>query len=124
MCEQYTYRRDGTIVEDHEGKPLKRNPLVVLPTPCGSCPKVPDGAKQATSDYKELRKLAEDMTEQNRTAYKAYKRFKATANFPDDPIVEWYSGIIRDIEDAHTRRQQSKITESFDILCEILKVRR
>jgi len=121
QCERFVYGADGLLRYDHKGNPQERK--AHLPTPCGSCPKVPDAAKQVTHHWRELRRKAEDMTPENRAAYKAYKSFKATGRFPDDPIVTWYSGIIREMEDAVENRNHSRVSDQLVILLEVMKVR-
>lgn len=95
-CERYVYDSDGNLYRDGDGKPQERKGL---PTPCGSCAKVPTWAKAAGLGDAELRRLAHDMTPQNRRAFEMYRRWRAVYRFPDDPIVSWCAGIVRGVEE-------------------------
>lgn len=119
-CETYQFSDHG-IELDESGNPRKRSPRV--PTPCRTCPKVPEWAKQVEGDYKELRKLADDMTEANRQAYRYYLECKATQAFPSDPIVRWYSGLIRDVEDGHQRYQSERHHNDLSLLVMLAELR-
>lgn len=121
LCEKYSYTAEKGLRFDPLGNPYKRPPGV--PTPCGACPKVPDHVKEWHDDYRVLRAKAEDMTDENRQAYKFYKQCKATGRFPDDPIVSWYSGIIRNLEDIHARSAVETQTVELGIIGTMLKAR-
>lgn len=46
----------------------------------------------------------------------AYYRFKAVGRFPDDPVVLWWSGILREAEDEFVQAagdRQYSLTKSF-----------
>lgn len=105
VCEAYRPRDDGSFALDKRtALPLARVPGT--PTPCHKCPKVPAAARNAGLDWRELRKLAQDMTDANRDALAFYRRCRATDRFPDDPLVAWYAGIIQGVEDAAAREEQ------------------
>lgn len=108
---------------------LIRKPAVVglpalrpagVPTPCGKCEKVPRHARAAALPWQELRKLAEEMTPANRAAWGFYRACRATGTFPDDPLVRWYSVIIRDVEDAAERLPLVRLRASIDGLVALL----
>lgn len=120
MCEEYLFTERGLEI-DHRGEPRKRTPKI--PTQCRMCPKVPDWAKQVEEDYRELRKLASDMTDANRRAYRFYTECKATGRFPDDAIVRWYSGLIREVEDAHAQHQRDKQHNELALLVALTEAR-
>lgn len=87
-----------------------------------SCPKPPVWAKATGKPIKELRVLGQEseMTEANRSAYEAYGRFKGVLAFPDDAIVQWYSGIIRSIEDRQKLNLSESLASGVDLVIEIL----
>lgn len=101
-CETYRVREDGTYSPDKRtGLPMLRPAGV--PTPCHKCPKVPAAARDAGLDWRELRKLAADMTPANRAALDFYLACRAVGRFPDDPLVGWYAPLVRDVEDLGRR---------------------
>jgi hypothetical protein len=67
-----------------------------------------------------LRALAEEATEPNRAAMRAYQRYKAIGSFPADELVAWYSGLIREAEDAYERSKLdgngAKLDAVFDLM--------
>jgi hypothetical protein len=120
-CLTYQYRQDGTV-DRHPGTGEYYRRTV--PTPCQSCPKPPVWAKRAGLDEERLRELARpyDFTPQNRSAYDFYKQCAATHSFPDppDPIVNWYSGMIRDLELEYQRSSGEKSYQAIKFLCELI----
>ncbi len=75
--------------------------------------------KAAGFAWEQLKAAADDMTDANRVALRFYLECKATGSFPDDAIVRWYSGIIRDEEDRFAREQsqaQSAYLRNLQIL--------
>ena len=96
VCERYVFA-DGGGVARRAGLPMLRPPHT--PTPCHKCEKVPADARKAGLDWRELRKLARDMTPANRAAWRLYRESRAVGHFPDDPLVRWYAAIIRGVED-------------------------
>jgi hypothetical protein len=101
LCIKYDFKADGDVRKDEKGNPRLR-PLGV-PTPCLSCPKVPVEVREQDLPDSEMRKFANELTDYNRVAWDFYNECKAVGRFPDDPIVRWYAGIIRQVEDAHAR---------------------
>jgi hypothetical protein len=63
------------------------------PTPCESCPKVPESVKATGADWRECRAAANEFTPENRAAFDAYFAFGPDA--PADPVFRWHSGIVR-----------------------------
>jgi hypothetical protein len=104
------FEKTGAVSRRADGKPAERGNA---PTPCSSCAKVPTYAKAAGMDWKELRRLAVEMTDQNREALRHYRECKATHLFPDDAIVKWYSGIIRAIEDEWQQEPAERQTAAI-----------
>ncbi len=72
-----------------------------MPTPCGTCPKT-----AGLKPEQRVRENADEFNDRTRKAYRFYLRCKATGNFPDDDIVAWYSGLIREMEDAVERAEK------------------
>lgn len=106
---------DGTFQPDRRTSLPMQRPKGV-PTPCGSCEKVPAFARQAARGWRELRKLAVDMTPANRAAWRFYRECRAVNQFPADPLVRWYSAVIRDVEDAIERRPIQELAAAVDRL--------
>ena len=90
--------------EKPKGTPVKRPPNV--PTPCRSCPKIPQGERPHPSNAIEL-------TDENYRVYVHYQRCKAVGRFPDDPIVEHNAGLIRTVEDRVARDEQTKLVNGI-----------
>lgn len=63
------------------------------------------------------------MSPENRSAYAFYKQCKAVNKWPDDPIVDWYSGLIRELEDAYDRTQADRNFLQLSLLVELAKIR-
>lgn len=101
LCIEYAYSADGSLPRDHLGNPRQRPQGI--PTPCFSCPKVPVEIRELDYTDVQMRQHADELTPWNRQAYDFYKRCKAVGQFPDDPLVRWYAGILREVEDAHER---------------------
>lgn len=119
VCETFLFSSRGELMRDPStGEPYERGPTQA--TPCVSCPKVPGWAKSAGKDWRELRRLAEEMTAQNRQALEFYYQCKATGRFPADPLVEWYSGIFRRCEDEYGSDQQAASTIHSRTLTELM----
>lgn len=105
MCESFIWKRDnpGAVERTASGESLERKDPNI-PLRCLSCPKVPKWAKDAGKDWRELRALATpDMTSENAEALRHYRECRAVGIFPDDPIVRWYAGIIREVENEADR---------------------
>ena len=112
VCEAYRPRDDGSFVRDKRtALPLARVPGT--PTPCHKCEKVPAAARAAGMDWRELRTLAQDLTPANRAALAFYRRCRATGRFPDDPLVAWYAGLIREVEDDAAREERDARTAAI-----------
>jgi hypothetical protein len=112
VCEAYRPREDGSFVLDKRtALPLARVPGT--PTPCHKCPKLPAAARESGAGWQDLRALAADLTDANRAALAFYRRCRATGRFPDDPLVSWYAGLIRDVEDAADRADRASSTSAI-----------
>lgn len=120
-CLAFSRGNDGIFRYDFKGNPYPRPSGV--PTPCRVCPKVPDYSKAVTTNADDLRATATELTPENRKAYERYKEFKAVGRFPDDPLVNWYSGIIREVEEEHDRYLEDKRVVPIEILTELIRVR-
>jgi hypothetical protein len=109
VCETYAVKDDGAFLRD------KRTSLPMLrpkgvPTPCGSCAKVPEHLRRAGADVRELRKLAVEMTPANRAAWRFSRECRAVGQFPDDPLVRWAAVIVRDVEEAIERQPLQELS--------------
>jgi hypothetical protein len=93
------------------GLPVRRPPGT-LP-PCHQCPKVPDDAPFRTREY------AVDLTDQNWQALAFYSECRAVGQFPADPIVRRWAGLIRAVEDAHER---GAVSGKLDAITTLLKL--
>lgn len=120
VCMKYVPRDDGTFMRDKRtGLPVLRTKGDV--TPCGKCPKVPESVKvRAAGDYRLMRAGAVELTEQNRQAYRHYRRCKAVGQFPPDPLVWWVAGVVREIEDEYDRVPAERIGSALAALVAIL----
>jgi hypothetical protein len=114
-CESFLFREDGSVQRDAAGDPQPRG---TLPTPCHKCPKVPKHARDARpGDWKYLRTLADELTPQHRKAWAFYRAMRAV-NWQHpaalDPLVLWYAGPIRDIEDERDRLRADRSADLLD----------
>ncbi|MDB5312655.1 MAG: hypothetical protein JWO38_6857 [Gemmataceae bacterium] len=107
VCETYLFRDDGAVTR-RAGLPVLRP--AGTPTPCGKCAKVPAAARQQGLPWQDLRKLAEDLTPQNRAAWQFYRECRAVGSFPDDPLVRWAAVLIRDVEAVAERQPLERLT--------------
>lgn len=120
-CAEWVYGEDGVIRRDTSGRPIPRGNA---PTPCQSCAKVPTWAKtDGTKTYLDLRKLAADMSPENLKAYDRYREWRATGRFPDDPIVQWYSGIIGPIYEEWNHAPLERSAAAVTTLVTYLTIR-
>ncbi len=120
-CEQWWYQDDGRVKRDAGGEPVPRPKGA--PTPCQSCAKVPKWAKEQGKEWDELRKLADEISLENEAAYEAYREFRATNSFPDDPIVRWYSALIREVEEEAATVPVQNQTAAINALLHLLVIR-
>lgn len=99
-CEKWWKKADGSY---QFRRPLQLQIVAErpkgCPTPCTTCPKVPAGVRMAATTWQEARHAAVEVSEQTRQTLEFFKRCRATDRFPDDPLVDWYSVIIRDVWD-------------------------
>jgi hypothetical protein len=87
-----------------------------VPTPCGSCEKVPAWARKSIPDVAELRKLAVELTPQNRAAWRFYRECRAVNRFPDDPVVRWYAALLHALEVSPVDRLTSAVSSLVTLL--------
>lgn len=120
-CETWWYEDDGRVKRDATGEPMRRP--AGAPTPCNSCAKVPKWAKERGFDVSELRKLADEITPENEQAWEAYREFRATGAFPDDPVVRWYSALCREVEDEAAKVPAERLAAATDRLFNLLMMR-
>lgn len=116
----YAYGTDGKVWRDPStGNPTPRGDDR---TPCDSCEKPPTWAKKAGLGFRELRELAKpfDFSEANRLAYRFYQQCAAIGEFPNDPLVRWYAGVIREIETEWQRQPAEQSFQAVKFLCELL----
>lgn len=115
----------GAITRMPDGRAVLRPKNA--PTPCESCPKPPQWAKSAGYDYHELRRMASEsggeLSIQHRESLDFYRQCKGIGwNTPSasDPIVQWFAGIVRSIEDQYNRDKASEPGEYLPILIELI----
>lgn len=119
----FAFQRDGSVLRD------KRTALPMLrpkgvPTPCGSCQKVPESLRKAGLNARECRRHAVEFTPQNRAAWQFYRECRAVGKFPDDPLVRWYASVIRETEDRLDRMPTQQLAGAVGALAAILTQRR
>lgn len=117
-CETFLIREDGSFLLN------RRTSLPVLrsrePTPCHKCPKVPFAVRVSGGDPRAMRKHAADLTEQDRKTWAFYRKCRAVNRFPDDPLVDWYSAILRDVYDVVERTPIQRMTAGLEELAKHL----
>jgi hypothetical protein len=96
----------------------KHNPT----TPCHKCEKVPVELRMVFTPVTEMRAAAIELTEQNRQAWAFYRQCRAVNHFPEDPLVAWYSEILRGVYDQVERVPFNRFTSAVEAL--ILQLRK
>lgn len=123
VCERQVIDSAGrSVLDKRTALPMARP--ANTPTPCGSCAKVPEPARRAGLDWRQLRPLAVELTPQNRRAWAFYRECRAVNTFPDDPLVRWYSALIRSVEDAAERAPLNRLTAAVADLVSVLTILR
>lgn len=90
------------------GLPLARPPG--MPTPCAGCSKVPAEHRLLALHAPGVARLeALEPTDRSRLAYRRYREWRAVGQFPDDPIVRWAAGLIREAEEEAERLPQRQL---------------
>lgn len=118
-CETFDIDQDGTLRRSETtGIP---SPRVSKLTPCLFCAKVPAWAKQAC-DVAHARAHADELSADHRKALAHYNRCKAVGRFPDDPVVGWYAGVFRELEDELSVIRSAQPAETVDRLVEVVLV--
>lgn len=95
-CQLHVYdHATGERMKGRDGLPLVRPPKTFAPCRYGKdrC------AKGTPEDSGEL-------SEKNKRAYERYQEWKATGQFPDDPIVRRNAGILRQMEECYLQETQ------------------
>ena len=87
QCTIFQYDEKGERVK-RRGRDLRRPPGIGPPCRYGKCDKGTAERQRTLTAY-------------NRVAYQHYLECKATADFPDDPIVKRNAALIRSVEDQH-----------------------
>lgn len=123
-CESFYYRLDGTVLRDREtGRPERRT-NDAIPTPCDSCPKVPDEIKAVQMDkpdgWREMRKSADDATPENRAFLKFFVRCRTVGRFPADPLSEHLAGVVGEVEAAYNRMPTERLIAAVGTLTAVL----
>lgn len=89
QCTIFQYDDKGKRVKRRStGRDLRRPRGIGPPCRYGKCEK-------GTAENQKV------LTAYNRAAYQHYLECRATASFPDDPIVKRNAGLIRSVEDQH-----------------------
>lgn len=114
LCKQYLFSSDGRIRLDGphglSGNPIPRHPS--QPTPCRSCPKIPEGKKPCPENAIEL-------TPENRQALEHYLECKAVGDFPDDPagLVRRDAAIIGEVlETIERSRRDTEVANLVQVI--------
>lgn len=119
LCERFVFRDDGLIqLSRRTGEPERREPH--QPTPCHKCPKVPYALRASGADTRACRAAAAEPTDANRQTLRFYRECKAVGDFPADPLVRWFAGVIRGAEDAAERDERARLVRAVDALTERL----
>lgn len=85
-----------------------------------SCPKIPLHVRQSGCSVPEMRNHAVDMTPANRQFYAAYRVWRSTGRFPDDPLASHLAGVIYDEEERHSRAEIRRQTVALELLASLL----
>lgn len=87
-CKQWLHHVDGPLAwrPVEKGGQKFRRPLGTLP-PCGSCPKIPEGAAP-------IPESAIELSQKNLRAYWHGEECRATGVWPDDPIIRRNAAIL------------------------------
>lgn len=94
-------RTCGDCQKNHvtpSGEVVRRVGLIMarpsnVPTPCMTCPKIPQEAPERKPEY------AVVLSEKNWRAYTHYMECSAVGQFPDDPIVRRNARVIKMLRD-------------------------
>lgn len=124
VCEAWLFTKEGRLHRDAAGNPTERGGL---PTPCGTCPKVPQHLRELyPDDVVRLRAAADELTPANRRFWTFYNECKAvgwTSGAGSDPVVRFLAGGLREVEDRHARDAADRSHESNVILLGLLAKR-
>lgn len=91
-CHEWLYNeKTGAIDTTQDGKPIRRPPKGIVSVP--PCRQKENGCPKGTPENPKT------LTRQNQKAYAHYLQCKATGQFPDDPIVKYHAGLIREVEE-------------------------
>ena len=104
-CQKFHYDEDsGLPVQDSRGGCIGDGQYLYRrgPTPCRTSKGCPKGTPENPAT----------LSERNRQAYRHYLECKAVGDFPGDSIVRRNAGIIRSIEESHSR-SQSETTQKL-----------
>lgn len=109
QCESWVFTKDGLWL-DGAGQPCPRtNPEV--PTPCGTCPRVPAHVRRQALHWKELRKHAVEPTREELRAWAFWRECRAVNDWPRgddgrvDPVVRWYAAVFEAERERWEREQ-------------------
>jgi len=95
-CQQHIYDHEsGKRNEDRNGLPIVRPKGTFAPCRYGK-----DRCAKGTPEN------SRELSPKNQQAWDRYQEWKATGQFPDDPIVRRNAGLIRQIEDAYNQELQ------------------
>jgi len=106
-CVKYMHRDSGGRFGEmmtRGGEPTPRTPGAK--TPCVFCPKIPPGAAPKPENAVEVTpQLADCLTH--------YLECRAVGQFPADPIVRTAAVLIRQVEDAVSRRTALTVLDAM-----------
>ena len=120
-CVKYLPKEDGTYLRDRLTLQLLERTRE--PTPCHKCPKVPLAVRTSGVACEVMRESACDLTDRDRKAWAFYRKCRAVGRFPEDPVVEWYSEILRAVYDEADREPARKVAAGLEALAAALAKR-
>jgi hypothetical protein len=114
VCERFMHDDDpkrgwaSRPTRGRDGKPVPRVKGTV--PPCYRCPKFDPDTPPERRNPRAGRKA--ELSERGRRVLAHYQECRAVGRFPDDPLVQYHAGLVRQVEDAHDRgltRQQVEL---------------
>ncbi len=82
-----------------------------MPTPCGSCPKIPPDERVLPWARSPCVGRRYEATARTRAILHHYEECRAVGQFPDDALVRRHAAILHQIDRAHEQAQGRQQTE-------------
>ena len=106
-CQEWLYNeKTGAIDSTADGKPLRRPAKGFVSVP--PCRQKENGCPKGTPEH------PKSLTRQNQKAYAHYLQCKATGQFPDDSIVKYHAGLIREVEEYMDEARQERLEKLLE----------